>query len=160
MSPEDGDRPVVVLGVGNDLYHDDGVGVAVVGELAAEALPPRVRVIEGHVGGLDLLFDMEGAEHVIIVDAVQMEREPGEVVVFTLDEVKMLPPGRIASLHHISLDQVLELGGLLGVRPLIHVVGIEPAELGPGPGLSPQAQHAVPVAVAKVRELLGEHAAA
>lgn len=151
-----GEKQTVVLGVGNELYTDDGVGVVVARELAATDLPPGVQVIEGHVGGLNLLFDMENADHVIIVDAVQMSRHPGEVVVFTLDEVRMLPAGMIASLHHIALDQVLEFGRLMGITPAIHVVGIEPEEVAPGFALSDTAARAVPEAVAKVRQLLSQ----
>jgi len=150
-----GESPrIVVLGVGNELYADDGVGVVVARELTAYALPPTVQVVEGHVGGLDLLFEMEGASHVIIVDAVDMARPPGTVAVFTPDEVKLLPPGTIASLHHIGLEHVLELAGLVGVTPNLHVVGIQPARIEPDFALSETAAQAVPVAIAQVQELL------
>jgi hydrogenase maturation protease len=142
----------VVLGVGSELYADDGVGVA--RALAATELPAGVEVIEGHVGGLDLLFDMEGADHVIIVDAVEMQREPGEVVVFTPDEVRLLPPGTVASLHHIGLEQVLEFARLVGLQARLHVVGVQPASVAPGLALTDAAARAVPVAVAQVRELV------
>ncbi|MBU0606466.1 MAG: hydrogenase maturation protease [Armatimonadetes bacterium] len=154
--PEGAPARVVVLGVGSELYTDDGVGVAVARELAGDALPPPVEVVEGHVGGLDLLFDMEGADHVIIVDAVAMGRAPGEVAVFTPAEVKMLPPGTICSLHHIGLEQVLEFAGLMGFDARLHVVGIQPESVSPGLGLSATAAAAVPVAIARVRQLLRE----
>ncbi len=147
---------VVVIGVGNELYDDDGVGVAVARELAAAGPPAGVEVIEGHVGGLDLLFDMEEADHVIFVDAVAMGRAPGEVVAFTPEEVKLLPPGTVASLHHIGLEQVLGLAELMGVTPNLHVVGIEPERVAPGLALSEAAARAVPVALAEVRRLLRE----
>jgi hydrogenase maturation protease len=154
--PEDAPVRVVVLGVGNELYADDGVGVVAARELAAAGLPPEVEVVEGHVGGLDLLFDMEGADHVIIVDAVEMGHAPGEVVVFTPEEVKMLPPGTVSSLHHIGLEQVLEFAGLMGLTTRLHVVGIQPERVAPAFELTETATRAVPVAIQKVRQLLLE----
>jgi len=68
---------VVVIGVGNELLRDEGVGMVVARALQGEKLPPNVRVVEGGVGGLDLLFEMEGAERAIIVDAADMGLEPG-----------------------------------------------------------------------------------
>jgi len=154
--PEGAPARVVVLGVGSELYTDDGVGVAVARELAAASLPPEVEVVEGHVGGLDLLFDMEGADHVIIVDAVAMDRAPGEVAVFTPEEVKMLPPGTVSSLHHIGLEQVLAFAGLLGLTTRLHVVGIQPESVTPGLALTAAAAQAVPEASRRVRQLLRE----
>lgn len=146
--------PTVVLGVGNELYRDDGVGVVVARELAAGGLPADVTVVEGRVGGINLLFDMENASRVIIVDAVDMGLPPGTVRVFAPDEVSVAQLETVASLHQIGLGQVLELGQLLGLTDHIHIVGIQPQQTTPGLDLTATVARVVPEAVQTVRRLL------
>jgi hydrogenase maturation protease len=148
--------PTVILGVGNELYRDDGVGVVVARALAADHLPPEVTVVEGHVGGINLLFEMEGASRVILIDAVQMDLAPGTVRVFRPDEVSTIQLQNMASLHQVGLGHVLELGRLLGLTDHIHIVGIQPLEVAAGLSLTPTVAQAVPEAVAAVKRLLAD----
>lgn len=148
----------VVLGVGNELYRDEGVGVVVARLLAEEGTAPGVRVIEGALGGINLLFEMEGARHVIVVDAVDMGAPPGTVRTFTPEEVEVVPPAMVASLHQVGLGQVLELGQLIDVRPQVHIVGIQPEAVAPGFDLTETVARAVPEALASVRQLLAQPA--
>jgi len=145
---------VVVIGVGNELLRDEGVGMVVARALQGEKLPPNVRVVEGGVGGLDLLFEMEGAERAIIVDAADMGLEPGSIRVLSPEQLELEGVGPIASLHQISLNDVLELGRLTGMEAEVIIVGIQPAEIAPGTGLTVQVGQAVAEAVAKVKSLL------
>jgi hydrogenase maturation protease len=144
----------VVLGVGNELMRDEGVGVAVARALAAHALSEGVRVVEGGVGGLDLLFEFDGADRVIIVDAAEMGLEPGAVRVFTPDDIEMGEPVRMTSLHGISLLDVLELGRLTGIEAEVVIVGIQPAEVAPGLGLTAAVEAAVGEAERLIADLL------
>ncbi len=148
----------VVLGVGNELYRDEGVGVVVARLLAEEGTAPGVQVVEGALGGINLLFEMEGAQRVIVVDAVDMGAAPGTVRVFTPQEVEVVPPAMIASLHQVGLEQVLELGQLIGVQPQVHIVGIQPEVVAPGFELTETVTQAVPEALAAVRRLLAQTA--
>ena len=154
-SSEDTVAPFVVIGVGNEVMRDDGVGTYVIRKLQEVNLGPDVELIEGAVGGLDLIFDLEGRERAIIVDAARMGLAPGEVRVVRREQIeeRVLP---LASLHHIALHDVLELADLSGIRPQITVVAVEPAEVLPGLGLSPAIEAAVPEMVALVKELLAQ----
>ncbi len=143
----------VVIGVGNGLYTDEGVGPAVVQRLVAEGVPEGVEVIDGAVGGLNLLFDMEGAARVVVVDAAQMGLEPGTVRVFTPEQVRLSGVPDVASLHHIGLKDVLELGALVGVTPEVHIVGVQPGRVAPGLELTAPVAAAVPRALEEVRRL-------
>ena len=82
----------MVIGLGNPLRGDDGVGVRVAEALAEQALPDDVEVVDGGTQGLGLVNLMEGRQRVILVDAADMGKAPGEFVRFTLDEVRL--PGR------------------------------------------------------------------
>jgi hydrogenase maturation protease len=106
----------LVLGMGNPILSDDGVGLLVAGRLAAEALPPGVEVTQSEAGGLRLLELVRGFTRVIIIDALKSPaetgREPGEVIKY---EAKDFKGGhRYGSAHSIGLDTVLELGHRLG----------------------------------------------
>ena len=146
--------PLVVIGVGNEVMRDDGVGTCVVRRLEEENLGPEVELVEGAVGGLDLVFDLEGRDLAIIIDAARMGLEPGTVRLVRREEIeeRLLP---LASLHDIALHDVLELADLTGIRPEIVVVAVEPAEVVPGLGLSPAVEAAVPEMMRLVMELVG-----
>jgi hydrogenase maturation protease len=144
----------VVLGVGNDLYRDEGVGVLVARALAEEVLPEGVTVIEGAVGGMNLLYDMEGAGRVILIDAVDMGMAPGTVQVFTPADVEMVPLSTVASLHQVGLEQVLALGELIGICPQVTIVGIQPQEIALGFGLTEVVAEAAQEALQQLRKLL------
>jgi hydrogenase maturation protease len=159
MSQEPTAGEVVVLGVGNELYRDEGVGVRVARALAQQPLPADVRVVEGAVGGLDLLWEMEQARRVILVDAAEMGESPGTIRVFAPDDVQMLHKTKVASLHEIGLPEVLAFGKLTQVCPELLIVGIQPTTVAPGFELSEAVAEALPRAVQTVRELLAPHEA-
>jgi len=150
------DGSTVVLGVGNELMRDEGVGVIAARALASEQLGGDVEVVEGGTGGLDLIFELEGHGRAIIIDAVDMGAEPGTVRSFTLDDVDIDTAAPIASLHQIGLADVLEIGSLMGPMPEVHIVGVQPREVLPGRGLTQEVGQAVAVVIEEVRRLLAQ----
>jgi hydrogenase maturation protease len=154
VNPTPPEGRTVVLGVGNELCGDDALGVLVARALSHNPPPGGVQIVEAAVGGVDLLFDMEGAARAIIADAVDMGAEPGTLRVFRPDDVEAVLPGAVASLHHVGLAEVLKLGAAVGIQPEVWVVGVQPRGVRPGDELSPAVADAVPRAVAAVRRLL------
>lgn len=145
---------IVVLGVGSELYGDDAVGVVVARRVKQMDLGPNVEVIEGHTGGLNLLFDMEGADWAIVVDAVDFGGQPGEICVFEAEDADLVMARRVASLHHVSLADVLELGRETGITPRVTVVGIQPGVKGFGRELSEAVAQQVEAAAQAVVDLV------
>jgi len=117
----------LILGVGNILLGDEGVGIHAVRELEETALPPHVDLIDGGTAGLDLLDLMRGYERVIIIDAVEAGAEPGTIFRFTPEEVASQPQALPLSLHQAEILEVLQLAAFVG-RPLppIVIYGIQP----------------------------------
>lgn len=144
----------VIVGVGNELLRDEGVGVVAARVLMNETLPPGVEVVEGGVGGFDVVFELEGRDRAIIIDAADMGAAPGTVRSFTLDEVDVEMLHSMASLHQVGLADVLHIGSLIGPLPEVHIIGVQPAEVAPGMGLSPQVGAAIEQVVAQVRRIL------
>ena len=106
----------LVLGMGNPILSDDGVGLLVAERLRGAPLPDGVEVLQSEVAGLRLLELVRGFTRVIIIDALrspaEVERQPGEIVRY---EAKDFKGGhRYGSAHSIGLDTVLELGHKLG----------------------------------------------
>ena len=151
--------PVVVIGVGNLLLRDEGVGVHVVREIQRLALP--VRAIDGGTAGVGLVDYLEHAAQVVFVDAARMGKEPGEVVRFGPEEVAAAvdeaEAGERLSLHEQSLLGVLRLANALGYEPKVTIIGIEPKEIDWGTELSAEVAAAVPRVVELVRrEAVGD----
>ncbi len=124
----------LIVGFGNELRADDGVGLAVVRQLCAAGLPDGVRATEVGIGGIALLHELqEGCDRLVIVDAVRRGGAPGTVYVLTpvlpapgapLDEHRAL-----ADAHFAEPYAALVLARALGVLPSqISVVGIEAGE--------------------------------
>ena len=146
---------VVVLGVGNTLMQDDGVGVWTIRALAeAYDLPPHVRLIEAGIAGLRLLSELDGAEHLLIVDAVAGKGRPGSIYHLTPED---LPKGRgpFLSAHEVGITEVLSVAELLGRRPRTRILGVQPLETETvGLELTPPLQEALPQVVAAAVEEL------
>lgn len=143
---------VAVLGLGNVLMKDDGVGVHAVWRLMADPPPGCVPIEIGTVS-LAAIDHLEGARTVIALDAVQAGHPPGTIVRFVLDD-----SAREAawSLHDLGLPGVLAMISP-PLRPRVVVLGVEPAEVHMGLGLSPAVADALPRLLAAVRRELEEH---
>lgn len=159
---------VLVACFGNVLLADDGVGVAVAEQLLAEPLPPGVTVLEVGIGGIRVLQELlaGGVELLVVVDAVDLGRPAGTVVIQRPDvvDVSTLPVNerrdQLADTHLATPARLLLMAQGLGVLPAsTRVVGIQTTDtFEPRYGLSESAARAVPVAVAEVRRLLAAHA--
>ena len=121
---------IVVLGIGNLLMHDDGVGIHLIRKLEAEfEFQPEIELIDGGTMGGDLLPYFE-AERILIVDAVNFDREPGYVGTLANDEILTRLTTKL-SMHHLGLTDVLSQVKLLGLEPSdIFLVGIQPQSYG------------------------------
>jgi len=138
-------KHALILGLGNPLLGDEGIGVRVVEELKGLELPDGVTVVEGGTAGLGLIGLMEGYQRVIIVDAADMGRPPGRVVRFTPSEAQLKTAEAPLSLHEIGLGEVLALAKALEVAPAeLVIIGIQPSRVEGGVGLSPEVEGAIP----------------
>jgi hydrogenase maturation protease len=156
----------VVACFGNVLRADDGVGLSVAQALLAEPLPDGVRVLDVGIGGIHLVQElMTGVDVLLVVDAVDLGRPPGSVVVQRPEvlDVSTLSVDRrrdeLADMHLATPARALMVALALGVLPATTlVVGVQTTETEePRQGLSKAAKNAVPVVVEEVRRLLAQH---
>lgn len=137
-------RKVVILGVGNVLLKDEGIGVHVIRELEKQKLPAHIELVDGATQGLDLLYNIEGADRLIIIDCALTGEEPGTIFRFKPEDVEGEGPEHKISLHDISLTDVLEIATFLGSRPDTVIFGIEPKEIDWGTELTPELKAKIP----------------
>jgi hydrogenase maturation protease len=134
---------VVVIGVGNLLLQDEGIGVHVVQALQGIDLPPDVRLIDGGTSP-DLIAYTRAGEKMIIIDAAQTGGEPGTVYRF-LPEDLAESKAALTSAHEMGVVENLRVMSLTGNRPAeTIIIGIEPAEMGWGMELSEPLHRKVP----------------
>jgi hydrogenase maturation protease len=149
-------KKTMVLGVGNLLLSDEGVGVHVVKHLMEMTLPPGVEVIDGGVGGLGLMGTLIGADRLIVIDAVRAGEAPGSIYRFGIEDLTKYPEIYKMSVHEIGIVEVLHLSGLLGRTPKTTIIGVEPKSLEMGMDLSPEIHARVPRIIELVLDELNQ----
>jgi len=157
-APEYLKKRVLILGVGNVLFGDDGFGPAVVDYLLKNCeIPEDVYVIDVGIGAGDVLFTValsqEKPEKIIVLDAVDMKRRPAEIFELSIDE---LPANKISdfSMHLFPATNLLkELKDQMGVEIVILACQAERIPDVVSPGLSDSVKHALPKAANIALEL-------
>jgi len=128
----------LVLGVGNKLMSDEGIGVHVIEWLASKyKLPEEVQVLDGGTLGLDLLYYLEGIENLLIVDAAETGREAGTMIRLEGDEVPAFMSIKISP-HQMGVPDMLAAAKMKDIYPKRLVLwGIQPDEITLSLDLSP-----------------------
>lgn len=135
---------IIILGVGNLLLSDEGVGVHVALRMEKMTLPQGIEVVEGGTDGFGLIDIVSGADRVIIVDAVKGGEKPGTIYKFDIDDVPDSPQLFKTSVHQIGILEVIHFSELIGKKPQTTIIGIEPESLEMGMELSPTIEAIVP----------------
>jgi hydrogenase maturation protease len=142
---------ILVLGVGNILFTDEGIGVRCVEILQQDyVFSEGVALMDGGTLGTKLMGPLLEAEQVIVCDAVLGDGAPGSIYRLEGDDLRKSLAFR-DSMHQTDLVDTLTLCGLVGKRPKAVVIGMEPADYQTmGLDLSPVAQAAMPTMVRAV----------
>lgn len=141
-------RSTLVLGLGNPLQRDDGVGIRVVEELEKRDLPAHVEVIDGGTPGVDLINLLQGRARAILIDAAEMGREPGTIARFRPQEVRLTGSSERFSAHRSGVADALALASALNLpMPEIVIYGVQPGWVGWGHELSAPVTAAIPALV-------------
>lgn len=136
--------PTLILGLGNPLRGDDGIGPAVVEALQKIALPPEVEVVDGGTAGLGLLQTIADRRRLLVVDAADMGLPPGTV--------RQVRPAACRPIEHTTLSphelgfaDLLALAERLGMAPEeVQILVVQPRRTGYGQDLSPTVRDRLP----------------
>jgi hydrogenase maturation protease len=129
---------ILVLGLGNLVMSDDGIGVRVIQRLSARfRFPDGVTLLDGGTLGLDLLPHLEGVERLLVVDAVDMGTAPGTLARLSGDDVPIGLETKVSP-HQMGLKDLLAVAMLQGFAPLDMVLwGVQSETIEMGMDLSP-----------------------
>ncbi|MEG2173043.1 MAG: hydrogenase maturation protease [Desulfovibrionaceae bacterium] len=133
---------LLVMGIGNMLLTDDGVGVFAAQQLQKEVQPDGVTVIEAGTFTHDVFYMFEGYSAVLVLDIVHAKGKAGDIYTLTEEQLVNDEKQRL-SIHDIDLIDSLRMAELLhGSKPVLHVLGMEPADYTTwNIGLSPLVQN-------------------
>ena len=137
------DARVLILGIGNVLMGDEGVGVHVLRLLEQEPAAAGVRLLDGGTGGVNLLAEFEGVDSVVLIDATRDGRPAGTITYLHPERVGDLPRGLGA--HDFGLKDLFAAAALIGRLPGLHLYTISVETIRPMcTELSPAVAAAVP----------------
>jgi hydrogenase maturation protease len=149
-------KPIVVLGLGNPLMADEGIGIDLVERLAQEAdRYPSVDFIDAGTGGMAVLHLIEGRRKAVLIDCAFMGEAPGVLRRFTPEEVHSTKALAHQSLHEADLLRILTLAEELGQLPeQVTIFGIQPQVVEVRQGLSDILRNGVDHYLAEIRSEL------
>jgi hydrogenase maturation protease len=134
---------LAVIGVGNLLLKDEGIGVHITRALQQIDIPHGIKIIDGGTSP-DLPYYLKDVDKLIIIDAVKAGDKPGTVYRFHPHDVN-IESERVISVHELSLEQSLKIMSLMGSEPKeVVIIGIEPKEIDWGIELSAELQQKIP----------------
>jgi hydrogenase maturation protease len=147
---------VLVIGVGNPLMSDDGVGQRLLEALAARVTPDdRVEFLDAGTLGFMLLPHVEQCDALLALDAANVGGAPGELRIFEGADFDAFVRRPRCSVHELGLHDLLDAARLMGALPARRaLVGVQPERLGWGMALSPPVEAALPAAVESAAGLL------
>jgi hydrogenase maturation protease len=145
----------VVLGLGNLLNRDEGLGVEALKRLDAQlGEQSQVELLDGGVLGLNLLMIVEDCSHLLILDAVNVGKPAGTVVELRKEQIPLYAGVKLSQ-HQVTFQEVLGLANIRGYLPeYLHLVGIQPEDLSIGLELSPIIEQALPDVIYRARLVL------
>ena len=150
--PDTNKKPILLLGIGNILRSDDGVGVRVIERMRDKVASDTVEVFDGGTAGLDLLSVIDGRQTVLVVDAVDGNQAPGTIYRFTPDDVDN-ESLRLDSLHQLGLLETIQMCRLVGRGPgEVVIIGVQPEVVVWGMELSDVVEGQLPAVISQVKK--------
>lgn len=135
---------IYILGVGNELLSDEGIGIHTIKALQQHQLPPNVELFEGGTDGFGLIHLIVEADRLIVIDSLKGGNQPGTLYKFEIEDAPATPNLFKTSVHQISILEVIHLSSLIGKTPKTTVIGVEPGLLTTGMQLSPDVAGKIP----------------
>ncbi len=146
----------VVLGLGNILNRDEGLGVHALAALA-QSLPrqhPSVEFVDGGVLGLNLLPLVESCHHLLVLDAINAGQSPGRLIELTGEAIPHYAGVKLSQ-HQLTFQELVGLAIFRGkLPPHLYLLGLQPVDLSLGVELSPAVTEAMPRLLHRAGQIL------
>jgi len=149
VNSDDSLKKTLIVGVGNLLLKDEGVGVHAVHRLQEMQLPDNVQVLDAGTAAMDFLTEIQSADRIVFIDAVKAGGEPGTIYRLTPEDVAARGESRL-SLHEVGVLEALSMAEHLGGHGDVSIIGVEPKEISWGMELSADLQSKLPALIEAV----------
>jgi len=127
---------IMIMGVGNVLLSDEGVGIHILKQFKEDEIPINVELIEAGTAGLELAHLIQDTDFLIVVDAVNAKSQPGALFRFKPDDITIIPEMFEVSFHQVGIMEVLSTVSIFGTPPKTIIYGVQPKSLDWGMELS------------------------
>jgi hydrogenase maturation protease len=155
MNHESGKEKILILGLGNILLGDEGIGVKVVQGLEKEDLPDHIDLLDGGTGGFYILSVLEQYKTIIMIDATIDENPPGTLALVEPEFASDFP--KVLSSHDIGLRDLIESAALLEHLPKIYLITISiHPDQDINMELSPEIKDTIPNITGMIRSIIAE----
>ncbi|MFH1062979.1 MAG: HyaD/HybD family hydrogenase maturation endopeptidase [Candidatus Omnitrophota bacterium] len=144
-------KKITVLGIGNLLLKDEGIGIHVIEALKKESLPDNVELVDGAAAGFDLLPIVEACDKLIVIDAIKTSEEPGAIYQFDPRQIDIKRDANV-SLHDVDFFHVLEYAKKYKQLPETLMIGIVPQDIELSLELSETLKTKIPKIVCLVKQ--------
>ena len=150
-------KKVLLMGIGNTLQQDDGIGIHVTETFKAQAHDPNIDIIDGGTIGLALLPEIEDHDAVIIVDASEIGERPGTMRIYRNQEIDRQISGRRKTPHEVALADLFSAAAIRGRGPEERVlIAIQPSCTESGMEPTPEVLASIPRACEAITHLTRE----
>ncbi len=146
-------RDTVIIGIGNILLQDDGVGVHVVNQLESETLPSTIELVDGGTSTLDTLGYFLDYRKVIVVDCLRAGLEPGTIYKIEPEDIKNYQKGNL-SIHDVQILDVVKMANMMGHYPEVVIFGIEPKTISVNLEMTDLMYAKIPEVIANIKKEL------
>ncbi|WP_246599523.1 HyaD/HybD family hydrogenase maturation endopeptidase [Clostridium lacusfryxellense] len=124
-------KDTVIIGIGNILLQDDGVGVHVIKQLENEKLPSTIELVDGGTSTLDMLGFFLDYKKIIVVDCLRAGLEPGTIYKIKPEDIKSYKKENL-SIHDVQILDVVRMANMMNKYPQVIIFGIEPEKIAVG----------------------------
>ena len=141
-----------VIGLGNILRGDDGIGPVIIQQLEESKNSLSIQLCDAGSDAFTILDQLLESEPVVIIDCARMGKKPGTVQKILVKNIKNLPVNLGMSLHGYSLTEVWQIARSMGVDNDLSVIGVEPDSVQFNSGLSEVVKKSIPLILQMVAE--------
>jgi len=147
-------KDTIILGIGNILLKDDGVGVHVIKQLENEKLPSTIELVDGGTSTLDTLGLFLDYKKVIVVDCLRAGLKPGTIYKIKPDDIKNYKKENL-SIHDVQILDVVKMANMMDKYPEVVIFGIEPEKISVDLEMTLTMVSIIPEIVSNIKKELG-----
>ncbi len=148
-------KRIAVIGLGNSLRRDDGIGVIILESLLNNYKRPGIDYLNFGIASFDLIHRLQDYDATLLIDGIASSLAAGELKIFSLEEASFVKEGAAISSHELNLKDIFRLTRDLGIKAKIYVAGIQVQDVSFGESLSAPLKEKLQELTKKIDKFIG-----